>query len=234
VQGGQGIGFATPIQLAKSILAQLKDKGKVTRGWLGVFIQPITPELAENLGVRERKGALVSDVAKDGPAEKAGIRSGDLITAYGGKEIQDEHELPTLVAATRPGTKTTVKVIREGKELTIPVTVAEMDGVEEARASSGAETSKGTGLTVQDITPDLARRFDISNTKGVIVSNVESGSPAENAGFQEGDIIRQVNGQPAQDTAEFAKLVKKFKDNKTIRFLVERGEIRLILAIATR
>ncbi len=233
VQGGQGIGFATPIQLAKSILGQLKDKGKVTRGWLGVFIQPLSPELAENLGVREKKGALVSDVTKDGPAEKAGIRSGDLITAFNGKEILDEHELPALVATTRPGTKVAVKVIREGKEQTVHVTIAEMEGDQEKRASE-PELAKGTGLTVQEITPEFARRFDIKNSKGVLVASVESGTAAEDAGFQEGDIIRQVNGQPVPDTAEFAKLMKKHKGDKTIRFLVERGESRLILALSNK
>jgi serine protease Do len=233
VQGGQGIGFATPIQLAKSILGQLKDKGKVTRGWLGVFIQPLSPDLAENLGVRERKGALVSDVTKDGPAEKAGIRSGDLITAFNGKEILDEHELPALVAVTRPGTKVAVKVIREGKEQTFTVAIAEMEGETEKRAAD-TELAKGSGLTVQEITPEFAKRFDIRNARGVLVSSVGGGTAAEDAGFQEGDIIRQVNGQPVSNVAEFSKLMNKLKGDKTIRFLVERGENRLILALSQK
>ncbi len=233
VQGGQGIGFATPIQLAKSILSQLKEKGKVTRGQLGVFIQPLTPDLAENLGVRGKQGALVADVTKDGPAEKAGIRSGDLITSYDGREVREEHELPAMVAATKPGTKVTVKVFREGKELSFPVTIAEMEGEAAARGSE-SEATKGVGLTVQDITPDIARRFDIGNLKGVLVSAVEDNSPAENAGFRQGDIIRQINGKPVPNVEEFAKLMKKHKGDKTIRFLVERGEIRLILALSQK
>ncbi|MBP2676558.1 MAG: peptidase [Deltaproteobacteria bacterium] len=234
VQGGQGIGFATPIQLAKSILGQLKDKGKVTRGWLGVYIQPLSAELAENLGVKERQGALVSDVTKDGPAEKAGIRSGDLIVSFNGKDVRDEHELPALVAAVRPGTKVNVKIIREGKEQSIPVTIAEMEAEPALRASADTELSKGVGLTVQEITPEIAKRLDIANAKGVLVTSVGGGTAADEAGFQEGDIIRQVNGQPVPNAAEFSKLMKKHKGDKTIRFLVERGEIRLILAMSMK
>lgn len=233
VQGGQGIGFATPIHLAKAILSQLKEKGKVTRGQLGVFIQPLTPDLAENLGVRGRQGALVADVTRDGPAEKAGIRSGDLITSFDGREVRDEHELPAMVAATKPGTRVTVKVFREGRELSLPVTISEMEGEAVARGSE-AEATKGVGLTVQEITPDIARRFDIGNLKGVLVSAVEDNSPAENAGFRQGDIIRQVNGKPVPNVEEFASLMKKHKGDKTIRFLIERGEIRLILALSAK
>jgi len=233
VQGGQGIGFATPIQLAKSILSQLKEKGKVTRGQLGVFIQPLTPDLAENLGVRGKLGALVADVTKDGPAEKAGIRSGDLITSYDGKEVRDEHELPALVAATKPGAKVTVRIFREGKELSLPVTISELEGEPVARGS-GSEATKGVGLTVQELTPDIARKLDIGNLKGVLVTSVEDSSAAAEAGFQQGDIVRQVNGQPVPNVAEFAKLMKKYKGGKTMRFLVERGEIRLILALSQK
>jgi len=233
IQGGQGIGFATPIQLAKSVLDQLRDKGKVTRGWLGVYIQRLSPEVAEKLGVPERRGALVSDVTKDGPAEKSGIRSGDVIVAFNGKEIKDEHELPTLVAATRPGQKVDVKVIREGKEIVIPVTIAEMEG-EPGKRGGGPDLSKGLGLTVQDITPELAQRFEIENAKGVLVTSVEGGSPAEDAGFQEGDIVRQINRQPVPNAAEFSKLMKKYKDDKTVLFLVERGDARLFLAVKNK
>ncbi len=232
VQGGQGIGFATPIQLAKSILSQLKEKGKVTRGQLGVYIQPMTPDLAENLGVRGKPGALVADVTKDGPAEKAGIRSGDLITSYDGQDVRDEHELPGMVAATKPGTKVNVKVFRDGKEHSFTVTISEMEA--EAARGSEAETTKGIGLTVQEITPDIARKFDIGNLKGVLVTSVEDNSAADDAGFQQGDIIRQVNGKPVPNVAEFTALMKKHKGDKTIRFLVERGEIRLILALSAK
>jgi serine protease Do len=237
VQGGQGIGFATPIRLAKAVLGQLKEKGKVTRGWLGVYIQRLTPEAAENLGISGRQGALVSDVTTGGPAEKAGIRSGDVIVAFNGKEIRDEHDLPQAVASMTPGKTVDVRLLREGKEMTIPVTIAEMEG-EPGKPAGGQELSKNLGLTVQDITPEIAQRFQIENTKGVVVTGVEDGSPAEDAGFNEGDIIRVILRQnkrnPVTNAAEFAKLVKKFQSDKTMLFLVERGDARILLTVKNR
>jgi len=237
IQGGQGIGFATPIQLAKSVLEQLKDKGKVTRGWLGVYIQRLTPEAAENLGLSGRRGALVSDVTSGGPAEKVGIRSGDVIVAFNGKEIKDEHDLPQAVASTKPGKTVDVRLLREGKEMTIKVTITEMEG-EPGKPAGGHELSKNLGLTVQDITPELAQRFEIENTKGVVVTEVADGSPAEDAGFNGGDILRAIvrrnKRNPVTNAAEFAKLVKKFQSDKTILFLVERGEARILLTVKNK
>jgi serine protease Do len=238
VQGGQGIGFATPIQLAKSVLDQLKEKGKVTRGWLGVYIQPLTPDAAENLGLTGRRGALVSDVTSGGPAEKAGIRSGDVIVGFNGKEIRDEHELPQAVALTKPGKTVDVRLIRGGKETTVAVTIAEMKE-EPGKPAGGHElSSKNLGLTVQDITPEIAQRFEIENTKGVVVTGVADGSPAEDAGFNEGDIIRAIVRQdkrnPVTNAAEFANLLKKFQSDKTVLFLVERGDARVLLTVKNR
>jgi serine protease Do len=237
VQGGQGIGFATPIRLAKSVLGQLKEKGKVTRGWLGVYIQRLTPEAAENLGISGRQGALVSDVTSGAPAEKAGIRSGDVIVAFNGKEIRDEHDLPQAVASMTPGKTVDVRLLRDGKEMAIAVTIAEMEG-EPTKPAGGHELSKNLGLTVQDITPEIAQRFEIENTKGVVVTGVEDGSPAEDAGFNEGDIIRVILRQnkrnPVTNAAEFAKLVMKFQSDKTILFLVERGDARILLTVKNK
>jgi len=238
VQGGQGIGFATPVQLARSVLDQLKEKGKVTRGWLGVYIQPLTPDAAENLGLSGRRGALVSDVTSGGPAEKAGIRSGDVIVGFNGKEIRDEHELPQAVAVTKPGTTVNVRLIRGGKETTIAVTIAEMEGEPGKPAGGHDLSSKTLGLTVHDITPEIAKRFEIENTKGVVVTGVADGSPADDAGFNEGDIIRAILRQdkrnPVGNAAEFATLVKKFQADKTILFLVERGDARILLTVKNR
>jgi serine protease Do len=231
VQGGQGIGFATPIQLAKSVLDQLRDKGKVTRGWLGVYIQRLTPEAAENLGIAGRHGALVSDVTSGAPAEKAGIRSGDVIVAFNGKEIRDEHDLPQAVASTKPGKTVDVRLLREGKAMTIAVTIAEMEGGPGKPAGGGQDLSKNFGLTVQDITPEIAQRIGTENTKGVVVTGVADGSPAEDAGFTEGDIIRQVNRLPVSGMAEFTKLAAKSKADKTTLFLVERGDARILLTV---
>ena len=234
IQGGQGIGFATPIQMAKAVLGQLKEKGKVTRGWLGVYIQKLTPDMAESLKVPEGKGALVADVTKGGPAEKAGIRSGDVIVRFDGKEVEDQHELPQVVASTSPGKKVQVTVVRDTKRIEIPLTIAEMEGEEPARSKEGGDLSKGLGLTVQAITPEIARHMGIESRQGVLVTSVESGSPAEDAGFREGDIIRQINREPVKDTGEFQRVMKKVKDDKTVLFLVERGEGRIFLAVKNR
>ncbi|HEU5360632.1 MAG TPA: DegQ family serine endoprotease [Candidatus Deferrimicrobiaceae bacterium] len=234
IQGGQGIGFATPVHLAKSVLGQLREKGKVTRGWLGVYIQRLTPDMAETLNVPGKKGALVADVTKDGPAEKSGIRSGDVITSFDGKEVSDEHELPQIVASTKPGKKVDVVVVREGKEVRIPVTIAEMEPEAGQRRAAGPDLTKGLGLTVQDITPAIARHLDIENRKGVLVSSVEPGSPADDAGFREGDVIRAINRATVNDSKEFEALIKKMKEEKTILFLVERGEGRIFLAVKNR
>jgi serine protease Do len=234
VQGGQGIGFATPVHMAKSVLGQLREKGKVTRGWLGVHIQRLTPEMAESLSVPANKGAVVVEVIKDGPAEKAGLRSGDVIVAFNGKTVNDEHELPQIVAGTKPGQNVNVKVLREGKEIAIPVTVAEMEGEPRRRAGGGADLTKGLGLTVQDITPEISRHMEIENRKGVLVSGIEPGSAADAAGFQEGDIIRQINRRAISNAADFQKEMNKVKGASTVLFLVERGDARLFLAVKNK
>ncbi len=234
IQGGQGIGFATPIQMAKSVLGQLRDKGKVIRGWLGVYIQKLTPEMAESLNVPQGKGALVADVMKDGPAEKAGIRSGDVIVRFDGKDVEDQHELPQIVASTSPGKQVQVTVVRDGKRIEIPVKIEEMADQQATAGKGGTDHSQGLGLTVQDITPEISKQMDIENRKGVVVTAVESGSPADDAGFHEGDLIRQINREQVQNTGEFQKVMKKVKDDKTVLFLIERGEGRIFLAVKNR
>jgi len=234
IQGGQGIGFATPIRMATSILGQLKEKGKVTRGWLGVYIQRLTPEIAESLNVPEGKGALVTEVMKDGPAEKAGLKSGDVIVRFGGQDVEDQHELPQIVASTTPGKKVPVTILRDGKRVELTVKIAEMEEERTASGKGGPDLSKGLGLTVQEITPEVAKHLGIENRKGVLVTDVESGSPADDAGFREGDVIRQIDRRPVSNAEEFGTVMKKVRSDKTVLFLVERGEGRIFLALKNR
>jgi serine protease Do len=232
IQGGQGIGFTIPINLAKSILGQLRETGKVTRGWLGVYIQEITPEVGESLGLPDRKGALVADVTEGGPADKAGFRSGDVIVAFDDKAVESERELPQLVAQTPVGKKVTATVVRDGKRLEIPVTIGEMEP-EPGRRADRPDLTRDLGLAVQGITPEVARRFDIKSRDGVLVTMVEPGSPADKAGFREGDIIRQINRQTVKGVSDFRNFLQGVKDDKTALFLVERGEFRIFLAVRT-
>jgi serine protease Do len=230
IAGGQGIGFAIPINMVKEIAPQLKDKGHVTRGWLGVSIQEITPELGKSLGLKENKGALVAQVISGSPAEKAGIEQGDVIVAFDGKEIGDSKDLPRTVASTPVGKAVTVRVSRDGKLLDRQVKLGEMEekGVEVAGKSPA---HKSLGISVQNVTPQLAKSFGLKNPSGVIVIRVEPGSPAAEAGIQEGDVISQVDRKPVKDADDFAKKVESAKGQESLLLLIQRGQINLYAAV---
>jgi serine protease Do len=221
IAGGQGIGFAIPSNMAKSIIPQLKEKGKVTRGWIGVSIQTVTPEIAQAFGLKEPEGALVADVTPGGPAESGGIKRGDIIISFNGKEIKISNNLPMVVADIPVGKTVDVKVIRNGKEMTLKVTVAEMT---EQRLASQIHTSERTlGMTVDDIKPKWQRMFHLKDAKGVVVINIAPGSPADDAGIQTGDIIKEVDRKPVRNIADYESAIRRLEKGKTILFLVKRG-----------
>jgi serine protease Do len=230
VAGGQGIGFAIPINMAKAVLTQLKETGRVTRGWLGVSVQPVTPELAASFGMKSEKGALIAEVVKDSPAEKGGLKAGDIILEFDGKTIKDMHDLPRLAAVTPVGKRASVNVLRDGKTLEKTVVIERM-------ADSGQSTQKEAsaearfGLVVADLTKDIAARLRIQETSGVVVTEVKPGSAADEAGISAGDIIRQINTTPVKNTKEYAKLVSSLKKGATVPFLVRRGDSSLFVAL---
>jgi serine protease Do len=229
--GNIGIGFAIPIDMAKSIVAQLKEKGKVTRGWLGVAIQSVTPELAKSFGLKEPSGALVAEVTKDGPAEKSGIERGDIITAFNGTAVKDSHELPALVARTPVGEKAEVTVLRGGKEKTITVKLGELTD-QQAKAEQSEESGESWGMTVANLTPEIARRFQLERTqKGVIVTEIDPGSSAELAGIQVGDVIEEVNRQQIESVDDFNKAMSEAKDKETLLLLARRGNATSFFAL---
>ena len=200
--GNIGIGFAIPIDLAKEIVPQLKEKGHVTRGWLGVMIQKVTPDIAESLGLSEAKGALVADVVKDGPAEAAGIKQGDVIIEYDGKPVGDSAELPLLVARTPVGKSVKVKLLRGKETETVTVKVQELK--EEEAAQAGGGTAEDLGMTVQTLTPEIAENLGIDRgLKGVVVTQVDPGGAASDAGLRRGDVILEVNRQPVATVDAF-------------------------------
>ena len=224
VSGGQGIGFAIPINLAKSLLPQLKSKGKVVRGWLGVVIQKVTPELAKSFNLKESEGALVSDVMEESPASKADVRRGDVIVSFDGHPIKDMEQLPKLVAATEVGKKAKLGLIREGKSLEVEVTVGELKD-EGRQAKETPETEKNYGLVVQNITPEIARHLNLKDRRGVIVTDIQPGSPAESADLRAGDIIVEINKKPLRNVADFKELMKKASLKDGIVMLVKRENV---------
>jgi len=227
--GNIGIGFAIPINLAKDLIPQLREKGKVTRGWIGVMIQKVTPDIADSLGLSASRGALVADVVKGGPAEQAGIKVGDVIVTFDGHEVKESTELPTLVAREKIGQEVPVVVMRDGNEETVTIKIAEMKDDEEQVATGESEAY---GLTVQNLTPEIAESLGINiDVQGVLVSGVEPGSPADDAGLRRGDVIVEVNRKPVKDVDAYQKELKATGSGKSVLMLVRRGENTVFLAL---
>jgi serine protease Do len=227
-----GIGFAIPIDLAKSVMDQLKTHGRVVRGWLGVEIQEVTPDLAKSFGLAEPTGALVAGVDKTGPAAKSGIERGDIIVKFGNDLVHDEHELPELVAQTPIGRSVPVEVIRGGKHMTLNVKVAELKDQELASAEGSESPGSNWGLTVQDLTPDIAHQIGVTNSKGVVIRGVKPDSPAAEAGLQPGDLILEVDHQKVATADDFATLAKGAqKDKRSALLLVQRGASTLYTVV---
>ena len=231
IASGQGIGFAIPINMAKEIAPQLQEKGHVTRGWLGVGIQEVTPELAKSFGLKEKKGALVSQVVSGGPAEKAGIEQGDIILQFDGKEVSDAKDLPLMVASTPVAQTVTLKILRNGKIIDSQVKIGEL---EEKVAVAKAPCHKSLGITVQNLTPEIAKGLGLKKETGVVVTGVEPGSPAANAGIQTGDIIREVNRKPIKDVEDFVQKIEKAKDQDNILLFLQRGQNNLFAAVTPK
>ena len=222
--GNVGIGFAIPINIAKSIVPQLKGKGKVVRGWLGVIVQKVTPELAKSFGISEGRGALVADVDKEGPAAKAGIAAGDIITGYDGKEIKEMDELPMLVAQTEIGKTVDVIVLRDGKKKTCPVKIAELKDGKGRELAQAQEPQKNFGIAVREITPEMAQRHGLAKKDGLVITQIEPGSEADEAGLRPGDIIEEINRTGIRSLEDYNRILGKIKAGDNILFLLRRGD----------
>jgi serine protease Do len=229
VATGQGIGFAIPINVAKEIIPQLKKKGKVTRGGIGVYVQKLTPDLAKSFGLEQSKGALVADVIPGSAAEAGGIRRGDVITKFNGKEIDEMNELPRIVASTPVGKEVEVVILREGKPMTLKLKVGELK--DEAAAPTLEKTKLELGMSVQEITPEIAQQLRLRESMGVVVSQVEPGGTADEAGIERGDVIREVNGYLIRNYSDYRAALAKVKEGEIVRLLVRRGERNLYLTI---
>lgn len=230
--GYMGLSFAIPIEVAMDVTNQLKTKGKVSRGWLGVMIQDVTRELAESFGMKKPEGALVAKLLPDSPAAKAGIKVGDVILEYNGVEVDASSDLPPLVGRTKIGTSTPVKVLRNGKTLSMNVVLGELPEEQEQKLAREAPRHTNTnrlGLSVADLTPELRQRLEIKKY-GVVVDDISKGA-AMAAGIHKGDIIMSVNNEQVENGAQFARIVKALPAGKVVPVLIQRRSGPMFLAV---
>ena len=225
--GAMGLSFSIPINLAMDAVHQLKTKGYVSRGMIGVGIQNVTEGIAKAKGLKQAEGAVIAQVQPDSPAAKAGLKVGDVITSFNGKKIYESAQLPPIVAMTPPGTEATLSIIRDGKPMTVKAKVAEMprNGLSPqlfTNAPAASSGSKLLGLTVQDITPQIRQQLGGYTGKGgVVITNVQG--PAAQAGLSEGDVILRVGNTPVNSVSEFRRETANVKPGSTILLLVSRG-----------
>jgi serine protease Do len=217
-----GVGFAVPINVAKEILPQLRQRGKVVRGWLGVKIQALTDDMARTYRMKDNKGALISDVTPDSPAEKAGLKPDDVVVGVDGKGVEDNSDLSRYIASKSPGTTVNLRVLRGGAEQTIAVTLGTFPE-ETADADEGAGHRGQLGMTLRNLTPDMADRLELPRTsKGVVVTAVEAGEAAEEAGLARGDVIVSVNGSAIASVADFEREIDRARPDGVARLRVRR------------
>jgi serine protease Do len=230
--GSIGIGFAVPVNMAKFVATQLAQHGRVERGWLGVSIQPMTTDLAKTFGASSSDGALVSSVFEGSPAEKAGLEPGDIIVEFDGQPIGKTTDLSRIVAATPVGKKVTIKIIRDGKPVSLGSTIAQMSDKEPVQLAAG-ESPKGgrLGLAVEPLTPEVARELRTSEKYGLVVRDVEEGSPADEAGIRRGDLITEVNRQPVRTVDDLRRAVDQTKSGQTALFRVHRDGSAVYLTL---
>jgi serine protease Do len=233
VAQGQGIGFAIPVNMVKPLIPQLETKGKVTRGFLGVTIQAITPPLAKSLNLPDKKGALVADINPNTPAAKAGIKRGDVIVAFNGKDVSDSQSLPAMVAATPVGQEATVTVKRDGETLQLPVTIGELPAQRAANGNPGGAIQPARekwGLQLRDLNPEIAAQLHLKADQGVVVVDVQPNSRAAESGVHQGDVILEVNRQPVNSVQDMAAKLNN-APNKDQLLLVQRQNAKIFIPL---
>lgn len=231
--GYQGIGFAIPTNMAKSVMNSLINKGKVIRGWLGVTIQNLTPELAKQFDLKDEKGVLVGDVIEGSPAEKAGLQRGDIITEFGGRKIDEPNQLRNMVANTEPGQSVEMKIIRENKKVTLKVTISDIP-TDMQKPSAREYDNLLRGISVQDLTPELYSRFNLpKKLRGVIVTEVAEDSPAA-LFVMKGDVIQEINRRRISSVDEYAEVVSTISSGKDILLFVFRGGASLYITLTNQ
>jgi len=229
IAGGSGIGFAIPVNMAKEIVGQLRDSGEVTRGWLGVSIQDLPKDLADYFGIKDRQGVLIADVVPGDPADEAGIRPQDIVLEINAEKIKDSRELLKIVANLEVGQIVQIKVLRDGKPEIFNVKVAKR-GADKLVARKDPEILKTIlGINVADLTPENTNRFNLSDTEGVVVVNLESKGKGAEAGIRKGDIIKGINRNEIRNVKDYDRMIGKVKDGDTIAFLIKRQNIGFLV-----
>ena len=230
--GSVGIGFAIPVDLAKTVVTQLANGGHVVRGYLGVSIQQVTPDLARSFGMTQPAGALVSSVVDGSPAAKAGVKPGDIITEYDGRKVARSEDLPRAVAETPIGRDVSLTVVRDGKPVSLRANIARLDDGDEARPAAQTKAPKNAlGLSLQPLTPAEARERGLGDRGGVLVRGVQDGSPAANAGLQPGDVITEINRTPVKSLDDVKQAMDKHAQDKPALFLVHRNGASVYVAV---
>jgi S1-C subfamily serine protease len=238
-----GIGMAIPINMARRFMEDIIYYGRVTRGWLGVQIQDVNDAMRNALGLGARKGVLIGDVFKGQPADKAGIRRGDVVLSVDGKAVETSNDLKNTVAGIQPGKKIPLVIFRGGKELTVTVVLNERDEAavnklstgKEKQPEAGGDTSQQLGLSVTNLTDQARQQLNLGNdVSGVVVTEVDQSSQAAGEGVQPGDVIQEINRQPVASVKEFNKIAKSVKPGNSVLLLVRRGQSSLFVAFTLR
>jgi serine protease Do len=230
--GNVGIGFAIPIDLAKKIIDQLRKNGRVVRGWLGIRAQDAAPQLVASLGLTRNTAdmAVVTEVGEGSPAAEAGVKPGDVILEFNGKPVPKSQDFPSLIASTLPGQKVTLKIVRDKKEQIVSVRIGELP--DEGDAMQKTETrDPEIGVRVQRITAESARRLGLNSTKGVLIVEVQPGSPADQVGLEPADVVREVNQRPVNNISDFERAVRQGWRGERILLLVQRGDNAVFFAL---
>ncbi|OPY89707.1 MAG: putative periplasmic serine endoprotease DegP-like precursor [Syntrophus sp. PtaU1.Bin208] len=230
VAQGQGIGFAIPVSMAKTILSDLKTKGKVSRGWLGISVQDITEDIARTIKQKDRQGALVAEVFKGDPASNAGIKAGDIIVEINGKKVNNSHDLLLMIAGFHVGDRIDVKFLRDNRLMKANVLVAERTDRTEL-AARNTTSRDNYGMAVHDITPEIAQYLGLSSRTGVVVTDVREGSPADDVGIQPQDVILQVNRAKIASKKDYLREISRKEAKQNLLLLVKRGQSTFFVAL---
>lgn len=235
VASGQGIGFATPINMVKEILPELKDTGEVARGWLGVAIQEVTPEMARAVGLDKPRGAMVSTVYPGDPAHKAGIKPGDVILAVNGHDVEDPRALTRMIGGLKPGSMVKLSVFREGKMLELQARLEKRVDEKVARADRREKRFEGVkdevlGLVVTDITPEVQKEYDLPDNQGILVLDVDTKGPSSRGQIQKMDVIKEVDRKEIRSVEQYKAALSAKKKGQSVLLLIQRGSSPLYVA----